>query len=62
MKGRRLRSDRKHVNQQLRQYIREVDDETDYAIMSLPSTERISWERIGEGEGGKQHGNHTRRR
>ena len=62
MKGRKLRSDRKHVNQQLRQFVKEQDDETDYAIMNLPSTERISWERIvSEAEGGN-HGNNTRRR
>ena len=62
MKGRKLRRGRKSVNQQLRQYVKTSNDETDYAIMSLPSTERVSWERVvHEAKGGK-HGNNTRRR
>ena len=62
MKGRRLRRDRKNVNQQLRQFVKEAGEGTDYAIMSLPSTERISWERVVSEAKGGNHGNHTRRR
>ena len=63
MTNRRLRRGRKHVRQQLRQFVSESDTETDYAIMSLFSKERFPIRALASDRGGRPYGhNNTRRR
>ena len=62
MKGRKLHSDRKHTKQNLRQFVKGDDPEADYAIMSMPSDERVRLERVVDKARGGKHGNDKRRR